>query len=168
MRTQESPLCSKGTPISNPAYEETQPASTDKKGQALLIAFFAELDWEVIPMPSGSDYGRDFEIEVFRNQKTTGILFSVQLKSSESPAYSVGGDFLSVPLEVPNARYLALELETPSILIQADVLQQKLFWSAPQMDPTLLKALTTKKDDQSCTVRITTRSSRWGTMSSFL
>lgn len=37
-------------------------------------------------MPSGSDYGRDFEIEVFREQKTTGITFSVQLKSSESPA----------------------------------------------------------------------------------
>ena len=84
--------------------------ATDKKGQALLIAFFAEIGWEVIPMPSGSDYGRDFEIEVFREQKTTGITFSVQLKSSESPAYSATGKFLSVPLEVPNARYLAIEL----------------------------------------------------------
>jgi hypothetical protein len=130
--------------------------ATDKKGQALLIAFFAELGWEVIPMPSGSDYGRDFEIEVFRDQKTTGILFSVQLKSSESPAYSAGGEFLSVPLDVRNARYLAIELETPSILIQADVPQKKLFWSAPQTDPSLLKALATKQDDQSCTVRIPT------------
>jgi hypothetical protein len=130
--------------------------ATDKKGQALLIAFFAKLGWEVIPMPSGSDYGRDFEIEVFRDQKTTGIAFSVQLKSSENPAYSAGGDFLSVKLEAPNARYLAQELEMPSILIQADVPKQKLFWSAPQMDLALLKALTTKLDGQSCAVRVPT------------
>ena len=130
--------------------------ATDKKGQALLIAFFAEIGWEVIPMPSGSDYGRDFEIEVFREQKTTGITFSVQLKSSENPAYSATGKFLSVPLEVPNARYLAIELEMPSILIQADVSRQKLYWSAPQTDPELLKTLTTRQDTQSCTVRVPT------------
>ncbi len=78
------------------------------------------------------------------------------MKSTEAPGFSANGDFMSVSLEVPNARYLALELETPSILIQADVPQGKLFWSAPQMDVTLLATLATKREEQSCTVRVPT------------
>jgi hypothetical protein len=42
-----------------------------------------------------------------------GALFSVQLKSTEQPAYSANGDLMSVELDIPNARYLARELETP-------------------------------------------------------
>jgi hypothetical protein len=132
--------------------------ATDKQGQALLFTCFAKIGWEVTPMASGSDYGRDFEVEVFRNKKTTGIVFSVQLKSTESPAYSANGDFLSVSLEVPNARYLALELKTPSILVQADITADKLFWSAPQVEVALLASLATKREDQSCTARVPTRS----------
>lgn len=128
---------------------------TDKKGQALLRSFFAEVGWEVTQI--GEDYGRDFEIEVFRDKKTTGILFNVQLKSTGEPAYSAKNEFVSVELEVPNARYLAVELETPSILIQADLTQKKLFWSAPQLDAALLNALVTKRDDQGCTVRVPTK-----------
>lgn len=123
----------------------------------MLFTCFAQIGWEVTPMASGSDYGRDFEVEVFRDQKTAGILFSVQLKSTEAPAYSAAGDFLSVPLEVSNARYLALELKTPSILVQADVSANKLFWSAPQVDVALLASLATKRDDQSCTARVPTQ-----------
>jgi Domain of unknown function (DUF4365) len=127
---------------------------TDKKGQALLRSFFADAGWEVTQIVE--DYGRDFEIEVFREKKTTGILFNVQLKSTEQPSYSAKNEFMSVELEVPNAHYLAVELETPSILIQADVTQKRLFWSAPQLDAALLNALATKRNGQTCTARVPT------------
>ncbi|MGA2851644.1 MAG: DUF4365 domain-containing protein [Terracidiphilus sp.] len=127
---------------------------TDKKGQALLRSSFADAGWEVTQI--GEDYGRDFEIEVFRDKKTTGVLFNVQLKSTESPSYSAGGDFLSVELDMPNARYLALELETPAILIQAEVTQKRLFWSAPQIDLALLNTLENRPHGQTCTVRVPT------------
>jgi hypothetical protein len=125
---------------------------TDKKGQALLRSFFANAGWEVTKIEE--DYGRDFEIEVFRNKKTTGILFNVQLKSSEEPSYSAKNEFVSVELEIPNARYLALELRTPTILVQADVTKKRLFWAAPQFDAALAHTLATKVDAQTCTVRV--------------
>jgi len=129
---------------------------TDKRGQALLFANFARAGWEVTPMGQGTDYGRDFTVEVFRNKKTTGIVFNIQLKSSVAPSYSANGDFISISLKVPNARYLAHELKTPSILMQADVTAGKLFWSAPQIDLALLTSLATKRENQSCTARVLT------------
>ena len=129
---------------------------TDKAGQALLFTYFARIGWEVTPMGQGTDYGRDFTVEVFRNKKTTGIVFNVQLKSTVAPAHSADGGFMSIPLKVPNARYLAHELKTPSILMQADVTAGKLFWSAPQIDLALLASLATKRENQSCTVRVPT------------
>jgi hypothetical protein len=113
--------------------------------------FFADVGWEASKV---EDYGIDFEVEVFREKKTIGVLFNVQLKSTEQPSYSANGDFVSVELEIPNARYLGQELETPTILIQADITQKRLFWSAPQMDAALLKTLETKPDVKTCTVRV--------------
>ena len=129
---------------------------TDKAGQALLFTYFARIGWEVTPMGQGTDYGRDFTVEIFRNKKTTGIVFNVQLKSSVSPEYSANGDFMSISLKVPNARYLAHELKTPSILMQADVTAGMLFWFAPQIDLVLLASLVTKRDNQGCTARVPT------------
>jgi hypothetical protein len=100
------------------------------------------------------DYGRDFEIEVFREGKTTGILFSLQLKNRAAPAYSAKDGFVSVELEIANARYLAHELETLTIIIQADVSHNRLFWSAPQLDLALLDTLANKPGAQNCTVRV--------------
>jgi hypothetical protein len=129
---------------------------TDKAGQALLFTYFARIGWEVTPMGQGTDYGQDFTVEIFRNKKTTGIVFNVQLKSSVSPEYSANGDFMSISLKVPNARYLAHELKTPSILMQADVTAGMLFWFAPQIDLVLLASLVTKRDNQGCTARVPT------------
>lgn len=125
---------------------------TDKQGEALLRQFCARAGWGITRIEE--DYGRDFEIEVFRERKTTGILFSLQLKSSVAPAYSAKDEFVSVELEIPNARYLAHELETPTIIVQADVTQSKLFWSAPQLDSLLLNTIANKPGTRSCTVRV--------------
>jgi hypothetical protein len=46
------------------------------------------------------------------------------------------------------------ELETPTILIQSDINQKKLFWSAPQMDAAVLKTMGTNSGAQTCTVRV--------------
>jgi hypothetical protein len=127
---------------------------TNKKGEALLWVFFADAGWEPSKV---EDYGRDFEVEVFREKKTIGVLFNVQLKSTEKAEHSANDDFVSVELDIPNARYLAQELETPTILIQADITQKRLFWSAPQMDVALLETLKTKPDAQTCTVRVPTK-----------
>jgi hypothetical protein len=112
---------------------------TDSQGKALLRSAFARLGWTVNEI--GEDYGRDFEIEVFRNTQSTGISFSVQLKSSVAPAYSADGEFVSQELDRPNALYLAREIRHPVLLIVADVAQQRLFWAAPQTDTALLKGL---------------------------
>ena len=136
---------------------QTGPTRHRQKGAGSCCrSFFADAGWEVTQI--GEDYGRDFEIEVFRDKKTDRRPVQCwTLKSTEGPSYSAKNEFMSVDLEVPNARYLAIELETPSILIQADVFQKKLFWSAPQVDAVLLNALALKRDDQSCTVRVPTK-----------
>lgn len=126
----------------------------DRKGEALLWTFFADAGWEASKV---EDFGRDFAVEVFLKQKTIGVLFNVQLKSTEQPAFSADGDFMSVELDMPNAHYLAQELETPSILIQADITQKRLFWSAPQTDVSLLKTLETRPQGKTCTVRVPTK-----------
>ena len=125
---------------------------TDDKGEALLHTIFAQLGWTVNRI--GKDYGRDFEIEIFRDGKSTGIVFNVQLKSSEAPSYSKRGEFVSVDLKVANARYLAEELHLPTFVIQADVSQNKLFWSAPQIDSALGAHLANSPHAKSCTIRV--------------
>lgn len=125
---------------------------TDSKGEALLLTAFAALGWAVNQITK--DYGRDFEVEVFRSGKTTGMTFNVQLKSSESPSYSSRNEFASLRLDTPNARYLAIEMRHPVFVIQADVPQKRLFWSALQMDGALLAHLSKKPNASSCTIRV--------------
>ena len=112
-----------------------QQHETDDKGEALIQTIFAQLGWTVNRI--GKDYGRDFEIEIFHDGKSTGVVFNVQLKSSVAPSYSKKGEFVSVELRAANARYLAQELHLPTFVIQADVAQNKLFWSPPQVDAAL-------------------------------
>lgn len=125
---------------------------TDKKGEALLLGIMAQLKWAANKILE--DYGRDFEIEIFRDGRSTGILFNVQLKSSADPAYSKDSSYVSVTLEAPNARYLAHELRLPTFVMQADVAQNKLFWSAPQSDSALLAKLAKNPDTKTCTIRV--------------
>ena len=54
---------------------------------------------------------------MFRDGKSAGITFSLQLKSTESPGYSADGSFVSVRLEAPNARHLAIDMQHPVLLV---------------------------------------------------
>ena len=99
-------------------------------------------------------YGRDFEVEVFHDGKSTGMTFSVQLKSTAEAAYSADRSFLSVRLETPNARYLAVEMRAPVLLVQADVVAERLFWTTPQTDLALLASLSKQDAAETCTLRV--------------
>jgi hypothetical protein len=125
---------------------------TDDQGEALLHTVFAGLKWTVNKI--GKDYGRDFEVEIFHDGKTTGMVFNVQLKSTVKPAYSRDKGYLSVKLKTRNAQYLATELRLPTFVVQADVPQKKLFWFAPQMSGDLKAKLVSHPNAKTCSVRV--------------
>ena len=125
---------------------------TDTVGQSLLGSALASTGWVLRPL--NPDYGADYEVEVFENGRTTGSTFKIQLKSSAEPAYSAVRDFASVSLSVPQARYLANELQVPTVLIQADVAAGRLYWTAPQLEPGLRERLAQASEDSSITIRI--------------
>ena len=127
---------------------------TDDQGEALLYTVVAGLKWTANRI--GKDYGRDFEVEIFHDGKTTGMLFNVQLKSTVSPRYSKDGGYVSVDLKARNARYLSGELRLPTFVVHADVNRGKLFWFAPQMDGVLKSKLAANLTAKTCTVRVPT------------
>jgi Domain of unknown function (DUF4365) len=123
----------------------------DDKGDALFRLRFAE--WGV--NPSEKDYGWDYVVELFSEHKSTGHLLAAQLKSSASTPYSKDQTFISEPLETPAADYLARQLKLPTFLFHADVLTNRLFWTAIQLDAAVLAKLE-KGETKSLTVRIPT------------
>jgi hypothetical protein len=127
---------------------------TDDQGEALLYTVVAGLKWTANRI--GKDYGRDFDVEIFHDGKTTGMLFNVQLKSTVSPRYSKDGSYVSVDLKARNARYLSGELRLPTFVVQVDVNRSKLFWFAPQMNGVLKSRLVANLTAKTCTVRVPT------------
>jgi len=123
----------------------------DEKGNALFRSVFSE--WGV--NPSEKDYGWDYAVEVFRDGTSTGLLFNAQLKSSAITAYSAEGTFISQPLEIEAAEYLAKRLQQPTFLFHADIKRNALYWTAIQLDDAVLNALE-KGETKSLTVRIPT------------
>jgi hypothetical protein len=111
--------------------------ATDARGDALFREVFAA--WGV--NPSERDYGWDYVVEVFREAKSTGLLFSAQLKSSTVSAYSADESFISQPLEREAAEYLATQLKQPTFLFHADVERRRLYWSTIQLDAVVLRSL---------------------------
>ena len=59
-------------------------------------------------------------------------------------------------MRVANLKYLATELNTPTILLHADVVQKRLFWHALQLDRDLDAGLAQANDNAALTVRIST------------
>jgi hypothetical protein len=124
---------------------------TDSRGDAVFRAAFTE--WSV--NASEQDYGWDYAVEVFRNAISTGLIFNAQLKSSLHTQYSLNAAFISQSLELDAADYLARQLDQPTFLFHANVNTKQLFWSAIQLDQSVLAALE-RGETQSLTVRIPT------------
>jgi uncharacterized protein DUF4365 len=121
---------------------------TDTLGEAQIRAILEPepLGWVVNKIES--DYGIDFDVQIFQDHRATGEWFKVQLKSSEATNYSANGDFISETLELKNAAHYSTELLEPSFLIHADVQAKRTFWYAPQLDAPIFK------DDPRATITI--------------
>jgi hypothetical protein len=126
----------------------------DDLGQNLLRGVFAPRGWVVREIPT--DYGLDFEIEIFNGGKSTGAIFKVQLKSSENTRYSADGQFLSQALNAESANYLCRELRLPVILLHADVAAKRVFWTAPQLATEAIEKLVAQTTSTTITIRIAT------------
>jgi hypothetical protein len=108
---------------------------TDSQGEAQMRGIFEPepLGWVVNKIVS--DYGVDFDVQIFRDHQATGEWFKVQLKSSDSTSYSANGDFISEPLEHKHAAHYSTEIRDPIFLMHADVRGGRTFWHAPQLAP---------------------------------
>ncbi len=136
---------------------------TDSEADAIFRAAFAK--WAI--SPSERDYGWDYIVEFFKEHESTGMLFTGQLKGSRHTEYSADGTFISQLLDQASADYLARQLQQPTFLFHADVNAKKLFWSAIQLDQSLLAALE-KGGTKSLTVRIPTANLLSGGIQRFL
>lgn len=125
----------------------------DSMGETQLRSVFEPLGWTVSRVEK--DYGIDFEVEVFRDSKSTGITFKVQLKSSDATKYSVRGELVFERLNISSAIRLCDELRTPAILIHADTKRRRTFWSAPQVDAGATQ-LARQRGTKSITLKIPT------------
>jgi len=125
----------------------------DAAGKRLLREALESLKWVVNEVEK--DYDIDFNVQIFEAQSPTGDWFHVQLKSSADSEYSADGSFISQRLSIDHARHYALEMRDPVFLIHADVVAQKVFWNAPQLDRALIAVLS-KTKAESVIVRITT------------
>jgi hypothetical protein len=94
---------------------------------------FHSVGWAVNKI--ASDYGIDFDNQIFEQGKATGEWFKVQLKSSENTQYSAKGDFISETLDKMHVVHFSTEMRDPVLLIHADVKAKRTFWFAPQLSP---------------------------------
>jgi Domain of unknown function (DUF4365) len=113
--------------------ERPQQQITNASGRNQMRTIFESLGWAVREIPQDTDVGVDFEVEVFENCKSTGILFKVQLKSSTQSDYSRKKDVIREHVKRKHLTYYCKELTDPVILIHADVTAGRTFWLAPQL-----------------------------------
>ncbi|MEP7308898.1 MAG: DUF4365 domain-containing protein [Acidobacteriota bacterium] len=158
-RTDEGELGS--GPMNRPAQHVT-----DSRGQTLLRSALERFGWTLSVVVA--DYGIDFDIEVFEDGKATGITFKIQLKSSLATQYSADGAYISQPLDTKNARYLVREMQTPTILVHADVQKGQTYWIAPQLETEAVERLKTRDDRGTLTFRIPRANSLPGTVGALL
>jgi len=92
---------------------------------------FTSVGWAVNKLEN--DYGIDFDVEIFKEHKSTGEWFKVQLKSSECTQYSADGSFVSESLSSAHATHYSAEINDPCLVIHADVMTGRTFWFAPQL-----------------------------------
>ena len=80
------------------------------------------------------DYGIDGEIEVFQEQRSTGLIIKVQIKGTEKLKLNSARDTISFQLGIEKAKYLTEEVRIPVIFIVCDVTSGRAYWNAVQLD----------------------------------
>jgi hypothetical protein len=113
--------------------ERPQQQITNAAGRNQLRSIFEPLGWAVREIPQDTDVGIDFEVEVFKDFKSAGTLFKVQLKSSANSDYLKKQNAVREHVKRKHLTYYCKELTDPVILIHADVKSRRTFWLAPQL-----------------------------------
>ena len=117
----------------NALMQRPQSHITDDLGEGQMRAVFAPLGWAVNKIVS--DYGIDFDVQIFKDQRATGEWFKIQLKSSETTKYSASQDFISEQLTRKHITHYCDEMREPVLLIHADIKNRRTFWLALQLQP---------------------------------
>jgi Domain of unknown function (DUF4365) len=104
---------------------------TDSLGEVQMRELFVAIGWVVNRIET--DYGVDFDVQMFEGNRATGEWFKIQLKSSENTEYSATGDFVSEVLPRNHAAHYSTEIRDPIFLIHADTIAKRTFWFAPQL-----------------------------------
>ncbi|MCP4149394.1 MAG: DUF4365 domain-containing protein, partial [bacterium] len=94
------------------------------------------------------DYGIDFEVEVFENNKSTGYLFKVQLKGTENVNTGIKNTHNSFSMEIKHLEYYLEKLMFPVFLVLCDVKTKAVYWLDMQANKTLNAAYEKVKGKQ--------------------
>jgi hypothetical protein len=113
--------------------KRTSQQITDTEARRL---FQSSLPPEWVAREQSDDYGIDFEVEVFIQNQSTGIIFKAQLKGSQDT--TIVDNFISQSIPIKNILYYLVEVKIPVFIIIADIPNSKVYWYAPQLDSELL------------------------------
>lgn len=80
-----------------------------------------------------NDYGIDYEIEVFNNDLSTGIIFKIQLKGTKNLKILKNNN-LSFSIDIDHIKYFIEELNIPTFFIIADIVNNKTYWNNILLD----------------------------------
>jgi hypothetical protein len=92
-----------------------------------------------------ADYGFDFEVEVFKDSKSTGIIFKVQLKGTEDLRLLKNQKTISYSFSLDNIKYYLEEVNIPIIIIIVDLKTNIVYWHNPILDTELHNTYQTLK-----------------------
>lgn len=89
-------------------------------------------EW-IIRSQKENDYGIDYEIEIFNNSISTGIIFKVQLKGTKK-LKKLKNENISFSLGIEHIEYFIKELNIPTFLIIADIESENTYWTNVLLD----------------------------------
>ncbi len=117
-------------------------------------------EW-VIRDQQQTDYGIDYEIEVFQNNNSTGIIFKVQLKGTENLKILEDQETISHSFSKDNINYYINEVHIPLIIVVVDVVNSKIYWHNPQIDKNIREFYNSisSSSQQSMTVHLSVHNS---------
>ncbi|ULQ61053.1 DUF4365 domain-containing protein [Brucepastera parasyntrophica] len=84
-----------------------------------------------------SDYGIDYEIEIFEKNKSTGVIFKIQLKGTQNIKKINKNEFVSFSLDIENVDYYLNQIKIPLFIVVVDVSNKDIFWHNPILDNNL-------------------------------
>ena len=99
-------------------------------------------NWALRSQEDQEDYGVDAEIEVRdSNDKSTGILFKIQIKGFEKGSFKRDGTLVYRKASVERFKYYTEQLEIPTLFVGYDLANDSCYWLRIQGSRTVEKAL---------------------------